>query len=569
MWGKLFQIIFLLVLVLTACRPVPGPGLEVVGEPALADSLFNMANQLVGTDAELAGLYLDQALACAGDGNTALASYHMIFGRICYYNDQYDLSLAFLDTALVYMEGSGDVDRLADCNFYKASSLMLMGNYPAALGHNLEAIELYRESGNAAFLSRSYNFQASIYLEQDDLEQAMSYVELAGEASAALPVSLQHAGVLSTRGKVLKAAGKLSEAGKYFQESYVIRLKCANIRHIASSLIELADLACKQLSFDSARNYLEEAENIYLELDEKVGIFNVYFFLAKADQAEGSMDQALVQALKARDMAAQLAYPALNESISLILSEIYHSLGNYRVALEYHEKFMVYHRELMSLNKQKLVTSIEYANALENQERDNELLSQRNRVRKQQVALQLLIIAILVVCLLGLLVVMHLYRKNNRSRQTLLEKENLLLENDLRVRNKELTGKTMELLHNTEAMQSLAGRIEKLKDAGPRREIESILQELKVKNREHAWDEFHTAFNHVHRDFYDKLFKRCPDLSATEIKIAALLRLNLSSKEIAAISYKSESAVKTTRHRLRQKLNLEQGEKLIPFLMKL
>ena len=118
-------------------------------------------------------------------------------------------------------------------------------------------------------------------------------------------------------------------------------------------------------------------------------------------------------------------------------------------------------------------------------------------------------------------------------------------------------------------VQSLAGRIEKLQDGGPRREIESILQELKVKNREHAWDEFHTAFNHVHRDFYDKLFKICPDLSATEIKIAALLRLNLSSKEIAAISYKSESAVKTTRHRLRQKLKLEQGEKLIPFLMKL
>jgi len=84
-----------------------------------------------------------------------------------------------------------------------------------------------------------------------------------------------------------------------------------------------------------------------------------------------------------------------------------------------------------------------------------------------------------------------------------------------------------------------------------------------------VWDEFHDAFNKVHEEFYNNLLNQCPDLSSTEIKIAALLKLNLSTKEIAAISYKSESAVKTARHRLRNKLNLKSGEDLITFLMKI
>jgi len=51
--------------------------------------------------------------------------------------------------------------------------------------------------------------------------------------------------------------------------------------------------------------------------------------------------------------------------------------------------------------------------------------------------------------------------------------------------------------------------------------------------------------------------------------MAALLKLNLTSKEIAAITYKSESGIKTMRYRLRKRLQLSSDEKLIPFLMQL
>jgi len=51
--------------------------------------------------------------------------------------------------------------------------------------------------------------------------------------------------------------------------------------------------------------------------------------------------------------------------------------------------------------------------------------------------------------------------------------------------------------------------------------------------------------------------------------VAALLKLNLNTKEIGAITYKSEAGIKSARYRLRQKLGLAKDENLVPFLIQI
>ncbi len=552
-----------------ACRKLVEYDITKESESSIADSLFVKAESLWGTDLSLACLYLDRARDFSGENSSFLARYHMIRGRIAYYEDEYALSLAHLDSALVFLEGDRNPELEADCHFYLASSLRLTGNYPTALAHNMQAVDLYQSAENISCLSRSYNFQGAMYLDQENYTQARSYVGKALVLSEQVPTSLVHANSLSTMGRILKASGDKQGADSCAREAYEIRLHNTNIRHIASSLIQLAELDMEQARFSQGHLHLTEAEEIYVELDEKVGLFNVLYIQARIYSAQGKMKLSRARALEAYGIGQQMDNPSVRSSIALLLSETEKAAGFPGLALGYYEEYVRYQKELVSLEKQQQITGMEYAHALENQQRDNEILLQRDQVRRQQGILQLLAIGVLLICVAALIVVLRFRILNNRTRQALLEKEKLLLENDLRVRNKELTGKTMELLHQNEILQSLAGRIEKLQGVDSRREIESILQELKVKNRKHAWDEFHTAFNHVHRDFYDRLFAQCPELSATELKIAALLKLNLSTKEIAAISYKSESAVKTARHRLRSKLKLDQSEQLVPYLMKL
>jgi len=75
-------------------------------------------------------------------------------------------------------------------------------------------------------------------------------------------------------------------------------------------------------------------------------------------------------------------------------------------------------------------------------------------------------------------------------------------------------------------------------------------------------------FQNVHQEFYQNLQNKFPDLSPSEIKHAAFLRLNMTTKEIAAITSQSAKSLETARYRLRKKLGITNQEvNLVNFLL--
>jgi len=97
--------------------------------------------------------------------------------------------------------------------------------------------------------------------------------------------------------------------------------------------------------------------------------------------------------------------------------------------------------------------------------------------------------------------------------------------------------------------------------------VQEIINELKSSQDSDTWAEFEAHFTQVHTDFYKRLNETFPNLSANEKKLCAFLRLNMSTKDIAAITYQSINSITVARSRLRKKLNIE-GEdvNLINFL---
>jgi DNA-binding response OmpR family regulator len=84
-----------------------------------------------------------------------------------------------------------------------------------------------------------------------------------------------------------------------------------------------------------------------------------------------------------------------------------------------------------------------------------------------------------------------------------------------------------------------------------------------------AWEQFEEQFDEAYDKFYSKLTKKFPELSANDRKLCGLLRLNMSSKEIAQITFQEPSSVDVARYRLRQKLGLEKDDNLTSFLSNL
>lgn len=154
------------------------------------------------------------------------------------------------------------------------------------------------------------------------------------------------------------------------------------------------------------------------------------------------------------------------------------------------------------------------------------------------------------------------------ARQSVEREKNRMQIEHLR---KELLTKSLNLHEKEQVMDTLQHDLESVlnqKDSSTSRiaKLVRFLKDRKMVNQE--WEEFERWFTNVHSGFYETLKGEYPDLSGTELKVCALLRLNLLSKEIARILNVQPSSVDIYRHRIRSKLNLSKEDNLTSYLYK-
>ncbi|MEM6879372.1 MAG: LuxR C-terminal-related transcriptional regulator, partial [Bacteroidota bacterium] len=75
-------------------------------------------------------------------------------------------------------------------------------------------------------------------------------------------------------------------------------------------------------------------------------------------------------------------------------------------------------------------------------------------------------------------------------------------------------------------------------------------------------------FEEVHEAFLTRLRQTHPKLTSGDLKLAAYLRMNLSSKEIAPLLHISIRGIENKRYRLRTKLGLDSRTNLNEYLAK-
>jgi ligand-binding sensor domain-containing protein/DNA-binding CsgD family transcriptional regulator len=94
----------------------------------------------------------------------------------------------------------------------------------------------------------------------------------------------------------------------------------------------------------------------------------------------------------------------------------------------------------------------------------------------------------------------------------------------------------------------------------------SITKEVKSDN---SHKELEKHIKNVHFDFLKRLKEKHPNISSREMDLSTYLLLNMSTKEIAEIINISSAGVELARFRLRKKLNLNNKENLVGYLMKI
>ncbi|GAB4039870.1 transcriptional regulator [Spirosoma jeollabukense] len=153
----------------------------------------------------------------------------------------------------------------------------------------------------------------------------------------------------------------------------------------------------------------------------------------------------------------------------------------------------------------------------------------------------------------------------------LLQKEQL--EQGLIQKSEELANSTMSLIQKNELLMQLKDELSRVKVRAGNGISGDAFQRINVLidtniSSEQDWKLFEANFNKVHEQFLKHLIENYPDLSQGDLKLAAYLRMNLSTKEIAQLLNITHRSVELKRYRLRKKLAIDAETNLSEFMIK-
>jgi tetratricopeptide (TPR) repeat protein len=424
-----------------------------------------------------------------------------------------------------------------------------------ALDYYFTAVELFKKIKNDQRIAIAFTKIGTIYIDQKKSNEALRYLTEAFEIHKKNKFDFGILEVNNRLGLLYRDTNELGKAESYFKESLFIARKKEDQEHIAKNLENLASVylltgdlvkaeICLKESYPIAKRkgYKKWERDILRDYKDLSLIRNdpsqaVYYF---------SLYEALKDSIFSEEKAAQLA----------------------NLQLEY----------AMAENEKgrKL------------QQKEIQLLQQQRGL--DRFFLFLLIGGIIVLAVVAYVIFRTLRYRIQKNKQLLLQQRQLAqskqelaqieienaklkekeLNSELEFKNKELTSYTINFIRKNKLMEEFKLKLEELRKQLPSElanDVNSLHRMVQNNNIDSDWEDFKLTFEGVHHNFFSSLLQKFPELSPTELKLCAMLRLNFNLKETSAVMGISPDSVKTSRYRLRKKLNLPADQNLADFIM--
>lgn len=153
------------------------------------------------------------------------------------------------------------------------------------------------------------------------------------------------------------------------------------------------------------------------------------------------------------------------------------------------------------------------------------------------------------------------------------ELNNNKIKGELELKKKQLTSQTLRNIQKDQTLKRLVSEVNTVMKHSPENVQDKLRKVLRMMDQntilEKDWDSFRLYFEEIHIGFNEKLKANFPGLTPQDLRHCALIRANLSTNETSTLLGISPESVKTSRYRLKKKLNLNQDQGLLDFLISL
>ncbi|TPG31850.1 tetratricopeptide repeat protein [Flavobacterium pectinovorum] len=457
---------------------------------------------------------------------------------------------------------------------------LLKGNIDVCLDYQLKALKIYENYPPQKDILKVYNSIALVYFYQGDFEKALikfnQVKSLLDKNIIKDPVKTHE-----IRGKLLNNIGIIYDnrnqtdlALEYFMQASTHSKKAKDNGNLSSVYSNMGIIYLKAKRYDLAEAIFIEALNIRKKENDIFGLSKSNYHLGRLYKEKKEFQKAQEYLLNGLDYCKQTNSSSTRASILDEISQVMAGKEDYRQAYRYHVAYKSLSDSLFNTENQKKITRAEMQYKFDKE-------NQAIKIAQNHRELVYSIIAIGLV--LGIIIAIIMYRlQETKAKIQQLAKESAELSNkelslredtlkrELEFKNKELTTNIMYLLKKNEFNTEISNRLVELKKQMKKNDqdiIQKIILDIKNAQDDDIWKEFEVRFSQVYNDFYERLNTKYPDLTLNEKRICAFLRLNMTTKEICALTRQSYNSLNVARARLRRKLNIHNEEiNLVTFL---
>lgn len=158
------------------------------------------------------------------------------------------------------------------------------------------------------------------------------------------------------------------------------------------------------------------------------------------------------------------------------------------------------------------------------------------------------------------------------AEKKIIEIRNESLQKEITSKSQQLSNIAINVVRKNEILEEIRDELRQVKEEMgqqlPNMHYNKLLNSIErnVSGKE-DWKLFEDNFDEVHDEFFIRLKKMNPFITPSELRLAACLRMNLATKEMAPALGISVRGVEIKRYRLRKKLNLDNDTNLNDFMM--